>query len=102
MPGSMPPCPITTSTASDWLDFQREFFGLASIWLLCRWVAMDHGQFAHYPFTDPEGWGITLGELDYGTEMHLLIEEWKRKWELERKWPDWGREEIRNYYGYYE
>ena len=62
-----------SSTASDWLDFQRPL-------------------------------AITLGELDYGTEMHLLIEEWKRKLELERKRkrPDWDREEIRNYYGYHE
>jgi hypothetical protein len=82
--------------SAGWLAFQREFFGLASVWLLCRWMAMDHGQFSHYPFTDPEGWGITLGELDSGAEMHLLIEEWKRKQVRQ------DREEIRNYYGYYE
>jgi len=80
-----------------WLDFQREFFNLAAVWLLCRWVAADPvPRMAHYPFTNPVG--VTLGELDYGTEMHLLIEEWNGK----QKRPDWGREEIRNYYGYYE
>ncbi len=53
---------------------EREFFALAAAWLLCRLNLMT-GQTrgmdgGHY---DAVSWQI--GELDYGIEMALLIEE---------------------------
>jgi hypothetical protein len=49
--------------------WEREYFGLARDWLLCRLALMDGRNRAYCPC----GWQI--GELDYAIEMDLLLKE---------------------------
>lgn len=51
-------------------NWQREFFRLAAVWLGCRCKELD-------PTSVDRVWNL-LGELDYQTEMYLLIAENKR------------------------
>jgi hypothetical protein len=54
--------------------WEREYFMLAASWLACRNAALDH------PSPLPDGtvycpYGLIVGELAAGAEMHLVLKE---------------------------
>ena len=61
----MTPCAVSNKQ-----QFEREFFSLAAVWLNCR----QHLLLAETE--DMKMWHF-LGEMDYHSEMHFLLFDWR-------------------------
>lgn len=55
------------------MNWQREFFSLAGSVLLCRLASLDGGALSDGHVYCP--YGLIVGELAYGAEMHLVLKE---------------------------
>lgn len=50
---------------------ERKFFQAISLWLYCRLAGVDDSH------SHRDKFGALLGELDWGVEAKLILEEWR-------------------------